>query len=83
MEVYATRQDGGLDYDLWTKASGWAGIANLGGSLISSPSAVYDPTASKLDVYAVGNLGTLEQIAYRGSTANWGPWTNLHGNLAG
>ena len=83
MEVYATGLDGTLDYDLWTKASGWAGVTSLAGSLISSPSAIYDQTASKLDIYAVGTAGALEQIAYRGSTQNWGPWTNLHGNLAG
>lgn len=75
---------GQADHQLWYANSGphgsWTNWISLGGIITSKPGAVFrGPSAQDYSAYARGNDGAV--WARDHSTAGWGPWHSLGGNL--
>lgn len=74
----------GTDHQLWitscTLASGCGSWSSLGGDITSKPGAVFQgPAVQDWSVYARGTNGALWGRTH--TTAGWGPWHSLGGNL--
>lgn len=60
-------------------AGGWSGWANMGGSIASSSSALYDPARGTMEVYARSSSQEVENDFWIASTGTWSGWQSLNG----
>jgi hypothetical protein len=83
LDLFGTGLANGTEWgNSWTSAGGWSGWANLSGTLKGVPmSAVYDPVNGNLEVYGLGEDGTVGEDYYNGTS--WSGWQNLGGTFAG
>ncbi|MEV4311287.1 hypothetical protein [Actinocrispum sp. NPDC049592] len=82
IDLFVVGQDNHPYWTAWTPGTGWGTPEDLGGRLISWPSAAYAGAPDRIDLFGIGTDSRLYQKTHT-AAGGWTPWVTLSSPPAG